>query len=59
MSCPTHGEDCNELCSQWRPSARTGQHDPEPLNLRQREVVALERIAEALDRLIGRWYPLG
>lgn len=29
-----------------------GAHDPEPLNLRQREVIALEAIAKTLENLV-------
>ncbi len=29
-----------------------GAHDPEPLNLRQREVIALEAIAKTLEAIL-------
>jgi len=37
---------------------QVGTHDPEPLNLRQREVIALESIAKTLEEMLVRveWY---
>lgn len=50
--CPTHGNACGPLCSLRGNPMAVAKYDPEPLNLRQREVIALERIVDTLDMFL-------